>query len=87
MVRSKLRVETDRRGIAYGVLNGILAGLGSLAYFAAMSQGQASIVGPVTSLFPLVTVVLALLLLKERINRLQGIGIILALVAIGVLSA
>ena len=87
LVRSKLRVETDRRGIAYGVLNGILAGLGSLAYFAAMSRGQASIVGPVTSLFPLVTVVLALLLLKERINRLQGIGIILALVAIGVLSA
>ena len=87
LVRSKLRVETDRRGIAYGVLNGILAGLGSLAYFAAMSRGQASIVGPVTSLFPLVTVVLALLLLKERINRLQGIGIILALVAIGLLSA
>jgi len=87
LIRSNFQVETDRRGIIYGVLNGILAGLGSLAYFAAMSLGQASIVGPVTSLFPLVTVVLALLLLKERINRLQGIGIILALVAIGVLSA
>ena len=87
LVRSNLQVETDRRGVVCGVLNGVLSGLGGLAYFAAMSQGQASIVGPVTSLFPLITVVLALLLLKERINRLQGIGIILALVAIGVLSA
>ena len=54
LVRSKLRVETDCRGMVYGVLNGVLAGLGSLAYFAAMSQGQASIVGPVTSLFGLI---------------------------------
>src|SRR5215472_19080072 len=50
-----MRVETDRLGVMYAVLIGVLAGLGGVAYFAAMEHGKASLVGPVTSLFPLLT--------------------------------
>ena len=84
--RSQRKVDTDRLGVIYGVLNGVFAGLGGLAYFAAMEAGKASIVGPVTSLFPLLTVVLAVSLLKERMNRVQMFGIGLALVSICILS-
>ncbi len=84
--RSQRKVDVDRLGIAYGVLNGVFAGLGGLAYFAAMGAGKASIVGPVTSLFPLLTVVLAVALLRERMNRVQMLGIALALVSICILS-
>ncbi|MEJ7616159.1 MAG: EamA family transporter [Pyrinomonadaceae bacterium] len=80
------KVETDLRGSLYGILNGVISGLGMLAFYAALAQGQASIVGPVTALFPLLTILLALMFLRERINRVQGAGMILALVAILILS-
>lgn len=80
------KVETDRRGASYGMLNGVFSGLGLLAYYAAMEGGKASIVGPVTSLYPLVTVILAVALLKERLNRVQQLGIGLAITSILILS-
>jgi bacterial/archaeal transporter family protein len=82
-----MKVETDRLGVTYAILIGILAGLGGVAYFAAMESGKASLVGPATSLFPLLTVVLAMIFLKERMNRIQLAGIVLGLVAIAILSA
>jgi transporter family protein len=85
-LRSKRKVDIDKLGITYGILNGVFAGLGGLAYFAAMEKGKASVVGPVTSLFPLLTVVLAVILLKERMNPVQMAGIILALISIVILS-
>src|SRR5262245_51786801 len=38
------KVETDRRGAIYGILNGVFSGLGMLAYYAALARGQASLV-------------------------------------------
>lgn len=80
------KLERDRRGAGYGILNGVFAGFGMLAYNTAIAKGPASIVGPVTALFPLVTVVLAVIVLGERINRVQGAGIVLALGAIYLLA-
>lgn len=83
---SGVRIETDRLGVICGVLIGLLGGLGELAYFEALRVGKASVVGPLTSLFPLLTVLLALLFLKERISAVQTVGVLLALVSIFVLS-
>jgi transporter family protein len=80
------RVETDRRGAIYGILNGVFTGLGMLAYYAALSTGKASVVGPFTALFPLLTVALAFAILRERINRVQAAGMVIALAAIIILS-
>lgn len=80
------KITRDRRGLFYGVLTGVLSGLGAIAYFAAMRVGKASLVGPVTSLFPLLTVLLALGILKERMNRIQLAGVALGLISIAVLS-
>jgi transporter family protein len=80
------KVETDRRGMIYGILNGVFTGLGMLAYYAAMARERASIVAPFTALFPLLTVALAFAFLRERINRIQAAGMILALAAIILLS-
>jgi transporter family protein len=75
-------LKADRLGIVYGVLNGVLATLGMLAFYAAMERGKASIVGPVTALFPIVTVVGSTLFLRERLNAVQCVGVCLALAAI-----
>jgi transporter family protein len=66
---------------------GALNGLGALTSFAALeSGGKASIVISLVSLYPLVTVGFATLVLGERITRLQISGIALAVVAAILLS-
>jgi transporter family protein len=82
LARSRLSVQTDRVGVLYGVLNGVLATLGMLAFYAAMENGKASIVGPVTALFPIVTVAGSMLILNERLNAVQGTGVCFAIAAI-----
>jgi transporter family protein len=74
-------------GIAWAFLTGILGGTGNIAFFRALVMGgKASIVSPVTALFPLVTVILAVTLLHERVGTAQKIGLGLALLAIYLLS-
>lgn len=76
-----------RIGIGWAFLTGILGGTGNIAFFHALVMGgKASIVSPVTALFPLVTVILAVTLLHERVGNAQKIGLGLALVAIYLLS-
>ncbi len=82
--RSGLRA--DNKGRIVGVAIGILAGLGGIAYFIAMRGGQVSIIGPLTSLFPLVTVALATIFLREGLNRIQVAGVVLAVIAGALLS-
>ena len=76
-----------RSGMAWAFLTGILGGTGNIAFFHALViGGKASIVMPVTALFPLVTVILATTLLHERIGTQQKVGLALALTAIFLLS-
>ena len=89
MLRSpRLRKGNDRRvGIAWAFVTGILGGLGNIAFFRALVVGgKASIVVPVTALFPIVTVILAMIFLKERLSNPQKAGFCLAIGAIYLLS-
>ncbi|MCW5982224.1 MAG: DMT family transporter [Bryobacteraceae bacterium] len=85
--RLKGALETHRIGALCGVLNGVFAGLGLIAYYVAMERGPASVVAPVTALFPLLTVLLAATFLRERVNRFQAAGIAAALVSIFLLAS
>ncbi len=69
------------------VAGGTLNSLGAYTSFAALERGgKASIVIPLCYLYPLLTIVLAVTFLHETITRPQFAGIILALVAAGLLS-
>jgi bacterial/archaeal transporter family protein len=62
------------------VAGGTLNGLGALTSFTALeSGGKASIVISLISLFPLLTVAVAVVFLHERLTPLQGVGIVLAI--------
>jgi len=75
------------KGAVYGLATGILGGLGNIAFYVALSSGgKASVIVPIAGLAPLVTVVLALLILKESLNRAQIAGLVLALASIYLLS-
>lgn len=84
--RLKFQIATSARGVSYSVLMGIFAALGTLAFFGAMKSGKASLVAPVTSLYPALTVLLALVVLKEKLNKVQTLGLILAMASIVILS-
>lgn len=70
-----------------GALGGLLNGLGVLTSFAAFeSGGKASVVVPIISLYPLVTVLGAWALFHESISALNWVGIVLAPIAAWLLS-
>jgi uncharacterized membrane protein len=72
-----------RIGIWLALASGILSCLGNIAYFDVLNRGaKAAAVIPVTALYPAVTVLLAVPLLKERVSVLQWLGIALSLAAI-----
>jgi drug/metabolite transporter (DMT)-like permease len=79
-------LEYDRRSILLGSAVGFLGAGGQLILFQALRLGPAYIIFPIISLSPVVTIILSLWLLKEN-TRVRGwIGIVLALVAIFLLS-
>ena len=43
LARTRLAVDRDRRGVTYGMLNGVLATFGMLAFYAAMGRGRAAL--------------------------------------------
>jgi transporter family protein len=75
------------RSLGWALLSGVFNALGAWALFAAMkSGGKASIVAPLTALYPLVVVLVAPIILHESINLLQGAGVACALIAVVLLS-
>lgn len=86
LLRVHFVLQTDSRGIVYGILNGLLATGGMLAFYVAMARGKASVVAPMTAVFPLFTVAGAVFFLKERLNRIQIMGIAMAMVAVVVFA-
>jgi bacterial/archaeal transporter family protein len=81
------KMERSRKGISFAVLNGILAGVGGLALFAAYHTGSnTSLVTVATALYPMVTVLLAVVILRERFRAVQLIGLVLAAISIVIFS-
>ena len=72
-----------RRGTYFAVVAGIVSGLGNVPYYDLFGRGgNAATAVSLTALYPIVTILLAAVFLAERVNRIQGVGLILALVAI-----
>ena len=72
-----------RRGALLALGAGTLTCLGNVAYYGVLNRGaKAATVVPLTALYPVVTVLLAVMVLKERLNLIQIAGIGLSLIAI-----
>ena len=73
--------ETDKRSVFLGLSVGILGAGGQLILFEALREGPAYVVFPLISLFPVLTIILSVVFLKEHTNKKHWIGITLAIVA------
>jgi len=80
-------LERSWKGISCGIANGILAAIGSLALFAAYrTGGNTAVITTVTAMYPLVSVVLAVIVLHERLTYLQILGLLFAAAAFVIFS-
>ncbi len=80
------KLEFDKRSVFLGSMVGLTGAGGQLILFQALRSGPAYLVFPIISLYPVITIGLSLWLLKERASRRSWVGIILALIAIMLLS-
>ncbi len=87
LVAKRFKFEKSPKGIFYGTANGILSGIGGIAFFAAYrSGGNTSVITAATALYPMITVLLAVSILRERLTWLQVIGLGFAAAAIIIFS-
>ena len=87
LARRGFKLERSRKGIIYGLTAGVFSAAGSLGFFAAFrSGGNASVITTATGMYPVVTVLLALIFLRERLTRVQVVGLGFATVAFFIFS-
>ncbi len=80
------KFERDARSVLLGSAVGFLGAGGQLTLFEALRTGPAYIVFPIVAMYPVVTVLMSVTLLRERTGRRSWVGIGLALPAIVLLS-
>ena len=82
LILRKWRLEPSRKGIVNGIVTGLLSGIGGIALFAAYGTGaNTAVVTVTTGLYPMVTVLLAVWLLHERLTKRQWAGLAFAAAA------
>jgi uncharacterized membrane protein len=83
---NRFRLEHDKKSLFYGMMIGFTGSGGTVLLFEVLKSGPAYIIFPIISLSPILTIILSVIFLKEKATRQSWIGIILALIAILLLS-
>lgn len=81
---SRLPQGRDRLALA---ATGAVDAAATVLYGVALTRGSLSVVSVVGSLYPVTTVLLARVVLAERVRAVQGAGIVLALTGVALISA
>ncbi|HLD18399.1 MAG TPA: EamA family transporter [Candidatus Nanoarchaeia archaeon] len=71
--------------IIFAIVTGILNGLGLIFFLTALSKDKLSLVTSIGSAYPVITIILGIIILRENLSSIEGIGI--AIVMIGVIAA
>jgi drug/metabolite transporter (DMT)-like permease len=82
VVLRRASFDASPRAAAYGLLIGLTGAGGQLLLLRSLTLGPAYVIFPIVALSPTITVVLAIVLLRERIPLLAAAGVTLALVAV-----
>jgi len=87
LIRSRCKLEKSAKGIFCGISMGVLAGIGGLALFAAYRTGGSTpVITAATAAYPMITVILAMFLLRERLNWRQWAGLGFAAISFVIFS-
>lgn len=79
-------IGTDLRGVVPAILTGVAGYAGLICFMLALRTGKVSVVAPLTALYPVISVVLALVFFREKLNLVQLAGVALAVVSVILIS-
>ncbi len=79
--------KVSRGAVSYMLVAGILDSGANALYVAATQRGRLDVAAVLSSFYPGATIILARVVLKERLSRLQSAGIGMALVAVSLIAA
>jgi transporter family protein len=82
MTTLEFKLNSNIKGLTFGLLTGIAYAIGCFFYLVAAGKGKLSTVVTLTALYPLITLALSYFLLKEELSLKQCLGIVCALIAI-----
>jgi drug/metabolite transporter (DMT)-like permease len=85
VLRPSLRVE--RRGLGVLAVIGLLDMAGNAFFAVATTKGLIGVVSVLSSLYPIVTIGLARIVLGERLHPVQAAGVAAALAGVGLIAA
>lgn len=80
-------VRLSRRAVPLAAVNGLLILGGVIAFGVATNAGLVSVSSVLSTLSPLVTVGMAVISLRERLTRLQHVGLVAAIAGVTLLAA
>jgi len=78
----RFRPDVDLKGVGLGVSTGILGMIGAFCYLVAVSRGKVSVISVMTAVYPVISVALAYMILKEPVTFKEGLGMGFALLGI-----
>jgi len=80
------QIVPTRESLNAGVTSGILDTTANAFFIVAVREGLISLVAPIAALYPATTVLMARIVLQERVHRLQLLGLVLALFGVMLIS-
>ena len=82
MHRVGWRVQGDPKSVLLGALIGLTGAGGQMLLFHAVHTGPTYLIFPIIALSPVITIVLSMLFLRERVSKVGAVGVVLALIAL-----
>lgn len=79
-------VQLNSSSLLLSMAGGVVISFANLAFLLALMKGSASVVVPVSALYPIITIVLAFIVSRESPSSSQLVGVVLALAAIFLLT-
>lgn len=79
-------LAAPRGGVGMAALAGLCGGLGLVCFLQALTAKPAAVVVPLTSLYPVLTALLGVVILREQLTLWQWLGIGLAVIAVWLLT-
>jgi transporter family protein len=84
---AQFRLDTHPRGVLFAVATGMIGFVAAFCFLKAVTTGPVTLVVGLSSLYPALTLLLAIFLLQETLSLRQGFGLALAIVAAALLAS
>ncbi len=81
LISSRQKLQINSPGLLFSVLGGAAGLAGTLFFLKSLALGKTSVVVTMTALYPLITILLAFIVLRETLSVKNAVGIVFALTA------